>query len=259
MIVAGIDTGYERLKVVLIDGEKVLGRAILREGANSISESCEFALSQVIEEARLHRKDIGMTAVTGAGRRLVHFVDVQVPEPIALCKGMEYLLPSVKTIIDIGAHKTLAVRCQGSMPITVRSNGRCASGSGRYLEMAAELLGVSTDELAQMALGSTESLDVQNACMVFAESEIITLIHTKKRVEDIARAMLVGLAERVYSLLLQVGVEQEIAAVGGVARNQGFIRELQNQLGSGVLVPEDPDIVGALGAALLVQGGVISR
>jgi predicted CoA-substrate-specific enzyme activase len=163
-------------------------------------------------------------------------------------------MPSASIVLDMGAETCMAIRIgKGGVPLNIVRNDRCASGTGRSLKMAAKMLGKSLDEMGALSLLSQEEISINNTCAVFAESEIISKIHNQYRVEDIAKAVFQGLARRAHSLIIKAGQEKDVAMVGGLADNAGMIRALQDELGCAVLVPDQPMIVGALGAALIAR------
>ncbi|MDD5312682.1 MAG: acyl-CoA dehydratase activase, partial [Dehalococcoidia bacterium] len=155
------------------------------------------------------------------------------------------------TVVDIGADKCLVVKCQHGRPFKTARNDRCAAGTSRFLRIAAKPLGVDVREMGRLALRSQMEIEIDSVCAVFAESEIISLIHQKKHPEDIARAVFKGLASRIYTLLVKVGFEKSLVMVGGVARNEGLVRALEEKAGCSIMIPEEPMIAGALGAALI--------
>ena len=135
--------------------------------------------------------------------------------------------------------------------LTTTRNDRCASGTGRFLRIAAEPLGVDPQEMGNLSLKSQKTVEINNTCAVFAESEIISLIHLKHRPEDIAKAVFRGLARRIFTLIMKVDFKPDLVMVGGVAKNAGMVKAMEEQAGCPVVVPEEPMIVGALGGALL--------
>jgi predicted CoA-substrate-specific enzyme activase len=214
--------------------------------------SAERGIGEATAAARIPRNELQYIVATGASRHQVPYANEQSPESLCLAKGIDSLMSSFTGIVlDIGAHKSLAVRCHDGIPLSIARSDRCAAGAGEYLEMVAELLAMAMAEMGDLYRSSREPAEIQSTCTVFAESEIISLLHQKKRPEDILKGALKGFAARIYPLLLTVGYPDDVAVVGGVARNNGVIQAIEEQIGSSVLVPDNPDIVGALGAALI--------
>lgn len=255
MISAGIDVGIRNVKAVLVNGSYLLSYAVVPAGKEAAGVVAESALRRTLEEAGIHSKQIGHLAVTGAGKGYIASIQEQLPEFLCLAKGIHRLLPSTGTLLDLGAHKALALRCREGTAVRTATNDKCAGGTSAYLEMAAKVLGIEVGEMAALSMKSKERLEVTSICAVFAESEIISLIHMKKKPEDILKGVFRGLAQRVYSLLVEVGLDQNIAIVGGVAKNSGVVKAIEELVGYPISVPSNPDIVGALGAALIAEKG----
>ena len=253
MITAGIDAGASRTKAVILQNHELFAFAVIEAGRESVVEVSRRAFHEACCQANIAPGEIACVAATGMGRRHVTFAHRQVPDSISLATGIHWLSPCTKTVLDVGTQKSLAIRCHDGVVVRSRANDKCASGTGRYLEMVAEILGIGIHELGELSLRAAGHVEVQNTCTVFAESEIISLVHMKSKLDEIAKGALRGLAQRLYSLLLEVGWEKELSLVGGVARNHGLVRELEELLGCQVLVPDDPDTAAAAGAALATQ------
>ena len=253
MITAGVDAGLDCTKAVLLDEEGVLSYSVLPGGREATTAVAEQALNQAMEKAGISAKDVNCIVATGMGRIYIPFARDKQPEFLCLAKGATWLYPSTKTALDIGAEKSLAVKCRQGRPMGFASNDRCASGCGRYLEMLAKILELELEEIGPVSLHSREVVEVKSQCAVFAESEIISLIHMKKKPEDILRGVYRGLILLTYPLLAKVGLEKDLVLAGGVARNIGVVKALEEQVNFKVLVPENPEIVGALGAALVAK------
>ncbi len=132
-------------------------------------------------------------------------------------------------------------------------NEKCASGAGSFVEMISSALEVSLEEMGQLSLKSAKSVPINAQCAVFAESEVISLIHARTPKEDISRAVLEALASRISSLARRAGLKQKVILIGGLAKNPGFVRALENDLGTEILLPDHPEFVSALGAALVAE------
>lgn len=253
MITVGIDVGTETIKVVLLKDEEVPRWLVISQGIEPSEEVAERALSQVLTKAGISRKDIDHIVTTGVGKKYISFANRELLEFPCLAKGIDWLLPSARTVLALGAQNSLAVRCNGGRALKFATSSKCAAGSGAYLEIVSNVLGIKVDEMAALSSESREPPAIQATCAVFAESEIISLIHMKKKTGDILRGVFKGLAERIYPLLLQVGIEKDVAIVGGVAKNAAMVVAVQELVGYEVLVPDNPDIVSALGAALIAR------
>jgi predicted CoA-substrate-specific enzyme activase len=252
MVFAGIDAGLKILKTVILREDKIISHLLLPIGRDSVTVAAERALGEATAAASVPPSELRHIVVTGAGRHQIPYAKEQLPESLCLAKGIDYLNSSFAGIVlDIGVHKVLAVRCRSGIPLSIARSDRCAAAAGEYLEIVAEMLGIGMAEMGALYRRSREPAEIQSTCAVFAESEIISLLHQRKRPEDILKGALKGFAARIYPMLLNVGYPSDVALVGGVARNTGVIKAIEEQIGHSVLVTDNPDIVGALGAALI--------
>jgi benzoyl-CoA reductase subunit D len=257
MITAGVDVGAKYVKTVLLeDGKNVLKRANGIVGFDIVKSATEV-FEKTLLDAGLKRDQIIRVTATGMGRKAVYEKPPVnpgevVPEVIADAKGAYHLLPAVKTVIDVGAEEGRGVKVgeNGKVKDFV-INERCAAGAGTFIETMARALEVSVEDMGPLALKATKAIPMNAQCCVFAESEVVTLIHAKVSKEDISKAIHDAMAGRIASMVLRVGVEKEVVLVGGVARNPGFLPPLKKELNAEILVPEHPQYAGALGAALL--------
>ena len=243
----------EITKAVVLKGEKDFDYISLPGGRESTAQVARGALHRVIEKAGISAHDIGFIVATGMGREQVTFADQKLPEFLCLARGIDFIWPSARTLLDLGTRKSLIMKCNGGKAIKVASNNKCAAGTGAFLKMAANILNVSVDGMSELSFKSKANLDIQSTCAVFAESEIISLIHNGAKPEDILRAIFKGLSGRIYSQLLEVGINKDVVAVGGIARIQALIAALEEMAGCRIQIPENPDIIGALGAAIIGQ------
>jgi (R)-2-hydroxyacyl-CoA dehydratese activating ATPase len=253
IITAGIDTGMETTKAVILRDNKEYFWSVIPGGTESAVLSAESALKQAAEKASIAVKDVEYTIVTGRGKEYITFAQMEVTDSLCLAKGINYLLPSTRTLLDLGSRKSLALKCRDGKVIKLATSNKCAAGTGTYLEMVSNMLRLDIDTMSDMYFTSENKLEIQSLCVVFAESEIISLVHEGVKPEDITRGVFKGLAERIYSQLLELGVESDFSVVGGVARSKAMIHALKELVGINVLVPENPEIVGALGAAIIAH------
>lgn len=252
MFVAGIDAGTRSTKVVLT-GPESFSWVVLDNGAQPANTVVEKALQQALQEAGISRNDIGYVIATGQGSEFVTLSSHKETDSACLAKGTECLFPSSTVVVDIGARKSLVVRfCKGKV-VGTRRNDKCAAGAGLYLEKIADILNLPFTEIGDLSLKSTERLEIVSTCGAFIESEVISLIHSRKKAEDVLMGVFRGTAERIVPLIVPPKPEKDVVLVGGVARNKGIIRALKQALACEILVPENPEIVAALGAALLAK------
>ena len=250
--VAGIDMGARSAKAVVIDERgNVLGHGIAKMRPDFDGLAREV-LGRATEEAHAAVSDVTYVATTGLGRYNVPFRDIQITDITAVARGAAHLFPGTRSVIDIGAQSTRAIRLlEGGRVKEFRSNDKCAAGAGGFAERAARYLEVRLDDLGELSLKATSAQQISSVCAVFAESEIINLVTAGHSVEDIVRGIHDSLAQRAFQLVKRVGLEPELTFVGGMARQRGMQVALEGALGVGTNVPAQPDLVAALGAALL--------
>lgn len=250
MITAGIDSGAKNTKVVILRDGEVLARSLVSTGFDQRA-AIEGALAQALAEAGLARTDIDAIIATGAGMKEVSFADKTITEVGADAKGTSFLFPKARTVIDVGAEEGRAIRVNElGKVVDFATNEKCAAGAGAFTEAMARALEVELEEFGRLSLKSSKAVPMNAQCTVFAESEVVSLIHAKTPKQDIARAIHDAIADRIISMTRRVGVEKEIVLVGGVAKNLGFVEAVERGLADDVVVAEEPQFVTALGAAL---------
>ena len=251
MYVMGIDSGSTSTNAVIMDGERnIVASSVVRTGAKS-GESAQRILGEILEKAGLKREDISWIVSTGYGRVSIDFADENVTEISCHGRGAHYFNPSVRTILDIGGQDSKAIHLSEAGEVTdFVMNDKCAAGTGRFLEMIARTLEIDVDELGPVALQSTEDIEITSMCSVFAESEVISLIANNKEKADIAWGVCRAIAGKAYSLMKRVGLEETFMMTGGVAKNPGVVRAVEEKIQSRLYICPEPEIVGAAGAAL---------
>ncbi|WP_294786640.1 acyl-CoA dehydratase activase [uncultured Eubacterium sp.] len=249
--VMGIDSGSTSTNAVILNGNReIIASAVIRTGAKS-SESAQRILEGILQKANLQRSDLTKIVSTGYGRVSIPFADENVTEISCHGKGAHYLNPEIRTILDIGGQDSKAIHLNEKGDVTdFVMNDKCAAGTGRFLEMMARTLEVDISELGPLSLKSTENIEISSMCSVFAESEVISLIAQNKETSDIAHGIHMAIAAKAISLMRRVGLEPGYMMTGGVAKNPGVVKVLEEQLKAPLFISEEPEIVGALGAAL---------
>lgn len=232
--------------MVALDGGVLVASAKMENSFNTL-EDCRSILSGIVYDS--------ITA-TGYGRHLVaaHFEGVNVISEIkAFGLGVRYLYPNCRNILDIGGQDTKSISLDEAGNLSkFEMNDKCAAGTGRFLEVMAMALGYTLDEFGDRALESTIDEKINSMCTVFAESEVVSMLARGSKREDVAKAILQSVVTRASSLIKRVGISGDsIVFVGGVAQNRGVRSLLADSLSLNVITPDDPQIVGALGAALL--------
>ena len=249
----GVDVGSRSTKGVLLDvGERqVLARAVLATG-HDLGGAARQMFDGLLQQTGLGEKDVAYVASTGFGRYQVDFRQIQITEITCHARGAAFRRPDTRTVLDMGAQNTRAMRVgPGGRVLQFRVNDKCASGAGRFLERAARALEVDLEQVGDLSLRSRSPTAISSICAVLAESEIINLVTEGSRIEDILAGAHLAITDRVSALVRQVGGEAPLTLTGGVSRNAGMVKALEQRLGMPVTVPEDAEFLGALGAALL--------
>jgi (R)-2-hydroxyacyl-CoA dehydratese activating ATPase len=255
MMVAGCDVGSLTAKAVILNGDGIVASAVVRAG-NRPEASAEKVFAQALELAGLSRDDIGFAVGTGYGKERIAFVNQCESEITCHAKGAWWILPSARMVIDIGGQDAKAIRLNENGGIArYIYNDKCASGTGRFLEVMADALGVNLEDMGDLAEESTEHIAISNQCVIFAETEVVSLINERKKPQDIANGLHHAIANRVASLAKSIGMDEDIVMTGGVAKNKGVFKALSKGLGRPVkaLSTIDPQLNGALGAALIAR------
>lgn len=254
MITVGIDIGALTAKAVVTKDGTILSWAILTTGEEG-AVAAQKVLQEALEKAQLSIKEIHRIASTGYGKETVHFSQQQVPDMICQAKGSRWFLPTGKTFIDIGAETSRAIRFDGrGKVVDFAVNDKCASGTGIFLETMAKVLEVPLADMGKLASLSKEPVAISSMCAVFAESEIVSHIHQKVPKSDIAAGIHQSVAQRIMGLLDKIGVEVDVGLTGGVAKNSGVVKALEERIGLSIFLPEEPQIIGAVGCALVAAG-----
>ena len=252
MIAVGVDCGAKTVKVVILKDGQVVGRSLVLAGIDT-KVSADEAFDEALGIAGLIKSDVGNIVATGAGKKEITYAKDTITEVAATSKGAVYLNPAVRTVIDVGAEEGRAIKVDESgRVVDFAINEKCAAGAGAFTEAMARALEVKIEEMGTLSLQSTQAVPMNAQCAVFAESELVTLVHSKIPKPDMARAIHDAIADRIISMVRRVGIEKEIMLIGGVAHNIGFVVSLNRglDLDVEVIVPEAPEYVGALGAAL---------
>ncbi len=249
--IAGLDIGAKFIKAVLMKDKEVVARFKSTIGFDQ-KASIEEALSNLLSEGGVRKEDVSKIIATGAGRKLVEFADDSITEISAAAAGAHYLFDSARTVVDVGAEEGRAIKCDDKGKVVdFAVNEKCAAGAGAFTESMSRALELSLDEFAKISLESDREIAMNAQCTVFAESEVVSLLHSNVPKKDIARAIHDAIASRIGAMVRRVGLNQDVVVIGGLAKNVGFIDSLKRNLGSEILVPEDPEFGSAIGAALL--------
>jgi predicted CoA-substrate-specific enzyme activase len=253
IVTAGIDVGTSTTKaIVLADGRQVIGKASARTGSN-LEGAAERAYAEALREAGVAAEDVDYVASTGFGRYTVGFRDLQMTDLTAHGQGARLLFPKTRTVLDIGAQSTRAIRIAESGQVKLlRMNDKCAAGAGTFLTRVAKYLELDIEQIGPLAVNATEPQQISSVCAVLAESEIINHVTAGKRLEDILKGAMISIASRAQALLKRVGVEQEVTLSGAIGLNPGMRMALEECLEQRVnFHAELGPFAGAMGAAAL--------
>ncbi|CUU42506.1 2-hydroxyglutaryl-CoA dehydratase component A [Blastochloris viridis] len=253
----GIDIGSRQAKAALIGNGSVY-TAITSSGVDS-QETADRLIGRLLRDAGIVRNDVAFVVGTGYGRIALSYDDVPttiVTEISCHAMGAHALNRGTRTIIDIGGQDAKAIRVDPDNGRVVEFvlNDKCAAGTGRFLERIAELLGYRLDELGEKSLQAKKKIEISSQCVVFAESEVISLKAKGEHPEDIAAAIHYASARRVRNLVNRVGLDPELVFSGGVSNNLGMKRALEDLIGHPITTPKlDMVYAGAIGAAVIAQ------
>ena len=256
MITVGFDMGIQTVKVVVLKDGAVAARAKAFSGFEP-TKAAEEALDEALKVVGASRKDVNQTLATGSGMEMAPNSDGNVSMMSADAKAGVYLISSARTIIDVGAEEARAVKCdeRGVMADFV-VNERCAAGSGTFIEAMARALEVKLEDMGPLSLQAERASPINATCVIFGESDVVSLIHRQESKPEIARAVFDAMADRISSMVHRLGINPDVVLVGGVAKDVGFIESLKRKLGINIFVPENPEYAGALGAALAAANRV---
>lgn len=253
MIVAGIDIGSITAETVILQDKQILTSSILPTGANSRA-AAERSLAVALEQAALKKEDLSYIVTTGYGRASLPFAHKMITEITCHARGAFFVRPDTRTVIDIGGQDSKVIRLDvRGRNVDFQMNDKCAAGTGRFLEVMAHALEVKLEDLGRLSRTTDRTIKISSMCTVFAESEVISLIAESQPKEVIIRGLHEAIADRILGLVHRVGVEEVVTLTGGVAKNEGVVRALEERLGVKLFVPPEPQIIGALGAALLAK------
>jgi predicted CoA-substrate-specific enzyme activase len=251
MVTAGIDCGAKTVKVVVLEDGRILGKSLVPAGVDT-AWAAESAYHEALKKAGLKRRDVRRVCATGSGKLQAAFRNEEVTEVGADARGAVHLFPKARTVVDVGVEEGRAIRVdERGKVVDFAINERCAAGAGAFVEAMARALEVKLEEMGPLSLQSGKAVPMNAQCAVFAESELVSLVHAKTPKPDMARAIHDAIADRIVSMVRRVGMEPEVVLIGGVARNVGFVESLNRDLETEVRLPEEPEFVGALGAALV--------
>ena len=253
----GVDIGSLTAKSVVVDADSRIASYIVIQGKIVDEAAAVASLEQALEKAHLSRQDVDFLVTTGYGRNMVSFGDKTITEISCHARGARYLSEGVRTVIDIGGQDSKVIVLDGGgSVVNFAMNDKCAAGTGRFLEVMAGALDVPLEEMGGLSLKSTNPAQISSICTVFAESEVISMKARGRSKLDIISGIHEAIGRRMHSMINQAGMKPPVVMSGGVAKNVGVVRVLERLLETKIIVPPEPQIVGALGAALFALDAV---
>jgi (R)-2-hydroxyacyl-CoA dehydratese activating ATPase len=255
----GVDVGSTQTKAAVLDEDgNVVARALTDTGAN-VTVAAQNAYDKALSDSGISDQEVEYVVGTGYGRYKVTFGDTQVTEISCHGRGAVHMFPGTRTVLDMGGQDTKAIRVSELGEIVdFCMNDKCAAGTGRFLGAAATALDIPLPELGARALKAEKAVKISTTCTVFAESEILSWLGKGKKIEDILLGVHRSMVTRSINLLRRVGVEEEMAFTGGVARNIGIVTELESALDTKLNIGDDAHFMGAIGAALFALDRILS-
>jgi len=250
MFFAGLDIGSTITKLVITADSEVIATVIKSTGAEH-RRLANKVMEDALAQADISFDKLSYIVATGYGRINVPFADSQITEITCHMRGISWLFPDVKTIIDIGGQDSKGIKVNNGRLINFVMNDKCAAGTGRFMEVIAEVLGVKLEDMGEISLKSTKPAEISSICTVFAEQEALSRLSEGVPVEDILAGIHKANASRIYAMVKKIKIEKDLAITGGGAKNIGLRSALEEKIGFKAVVAPEPLLTGALGAALL--------
>lgn len=249
----GLDIGSLSSEALLLSKEGVISYSIMTTGPNP-QRAARKCLEEALSKVGLVEEAISRVVATGYGRARVPFKTKEITEITCHARGSYYLFPRTRTVIDIGGQDSKIITLDDRGRVTdFVMNDKCAAGTGRFLEVMADALEVKLSEMGRRSLKAKKGVSITSMCTVFAESEVISLVAEGYGVEEILRGLHESIAHRIFRMMRRLRVREEVTFSGGVAKNVGIVEALKRLLGMEINLPDEPQIVGALGAALYAK------
>ncbi|MBN1188133.1 MAG: 2-hydroxyglutaryl-CoA dehydratase [Dehalococcoidales bacterium] len=254
MIAAGVDIGSSASKAVILENNKIISMSIIPTGIDS-AETARRVMEKALGSDGMLMKDIQCIVSTGYGRVNVPFARKNITEISCHARGINYYFPSVRTVLDMGGQDCKIIHCDGQGNILKFAlNDKCAAGTGRYLERISSALSIPLQDIGPLSLQTIEGgVPISSYCAIFAQDDVITLIRQGKNINDILAGVCDALVERILSLVLKLGMVEDFSVCGGIAKNSGVVSRLEDRLGAKALIAPEPQIAGALGAAIFAR------
>jgi len=252
MITAGIDCGAKNTKTVIIKDGEIIGKASVPTGFDQ-TKAVNESLEKAIETAAISRDDIDRIGGTGSGRDSVDMADSEVNDIKAIGKAAQFFFPNSRTVADVGAEEGRTAKMdEKGNTVDFAINEKCAAGAGAFIEAMGRALETSLEEMGPLALKSDKEIPMNTQCAIFAESEVIGLIHAKTEKQDISKSIHDAMASRIVSMIRRIGVNEDVVMLGGVGHNPGFVEAMRRELNlDKIFIPHEPEYGAAVGAAVV--------
>jgi benzoyl-CoA reductase subunit D len=252
MITAGIDCGAKNTKTVILKNGEIIGKASVLTGFD-LEKAAEDSLNQAVDDAGILREDLEKIGGTESGSHSIKLADVLIKDIRAIGKGAHYFFSNARTVVDVGAEEARAAKLDGNgNPVDFEINERCAAGAGGFIEVMGRALETPLEEMGSLALKSNKKIPMNAQCVIFAESEVVGLIHANTEKRDISKAIHDAMASRIVSVIRRIGVNEDVVMLGGVGYNPGFVEAMRRELNlEKIYIPENPEYGQAVGAAVV--------
>ena len=252
MITAGIDCGAKNTKTVILKDGQIIGKGKVLTGFDQ-EKAVNESLAQGLESAGVSREEIQKIGGTGSGKNSIKIADTEVNDIKAMAKAANYFFPNSRTVADVGAEEGRAAKLdEKGNPVDYAINEKCAAGAGAFIETMGRALETPLEEMGPLALKSDKKIPMNAQCVIFAESEVVGLIHAKTEKQDISKAIHDAMASRIVSIIRRIGVNEDVVMLGGVGYNPGFVEAMRRELNLEKLyIPENPEYGQAVGAAVV--------
>jgi predicted CoA-substrate-specific enzyme activase len=252
MFFAGVDIGSTMTKVVVVDEKGEIRASVIGPTGAEHRHLALTVIDEAIRTAGLSFDDLDFIVATGYGRINVPFADRQITEITCHARGIRAIFPAARLIIDVGGQDSKGIKLDGAGKVAnFTMNDKCAAGTGRFLEVIAETLGVELTEMGALSLAAEGYVTISNMCTVFAEHEVTSRLAEGAGIPEIIAGLHEAIADRVVNMVRHLGIERDVVFTGGGAKNIGLVKTIEDRVGFPVLVPPEPFITGALGAALV--------
>ena len=252
MITAGIDCGAKNTKTVILKDGEIIGKGSVLTGFDQ-EKAVADSLNKTIKTAGISNGDVERIIGTGSGQKAIKVAADTINEIKAIGRAANFYYPNARTVADVGAEEGRAAKIdEKGEPVDFAINEKCAAGAGAFIEAMARALEVSLEEMGSLCLESNKDIPMNAQCAIFAESEVVGLIHAKTSKPDISKAIHDAIASRVVSMIRRIGVNEDVVIVGGVGRNPGFMSSMKRELKlDNIYVPDEPEFGAATGAAVI--------